>query len=333
MALHLLALVLAPAQLSAVVEMPGTGALAIASLHPANGTVDKVHAPFATPGGGLSSSCNAAFDGERYFKATTSQMLTVDALTGKTLHAVTLTGGPPRYGSETFLAGPDADGLLYSAEPLSYTSFTIFSWNVTSGVVTEVATLPKKQLDGIGVCAAAVAGQRLVFMLADALVAFDLVGRKNVTRLTDRFYAPLAPDPSHPGSVLALTVGPASIDSAARETSFLTRVELATGTATTLFAFNATYYHRLCKCKLPIRPQDQADLAVSSDGRSAWAVLSYNEKPGPHGSLLARGSFAFDVGATKANLVGEAFAWDDQSPSPRIAVMRWVTKGSEGELA
>ena len=73
-------------------------------------------------------------------------------------------------------------------------------------------------------------------------------------------------------------------------TSALVRVDLATGAKTELFKWNSTFYKKLCRCSLPIRAQDQADLTVSVDGRTVWVVLSYNDKPNSkHESLISRG--------------------------------------------
>jgi hypothetical protein len=67
----------------------------------------------------------------------------------------------PEHGSETFLAGPSSAGLFYTAVPLTQTSYSILSYNVTSGEVASVSTQPKGQMDGLGVCVG--------FMLDDAL--------------------------------------------------------------------------------------------------------------------------------------------------------------------
>ena len=314
--------------LSALVSV-NSSSLSIASLHQENGTVSRILPPFSASGGGLSGECNAGFDGLRYYKNTADGYLhTVYAPTGHVMGKVALRNHPGKPGTETFLAGPDAEGNLWFAEPLEYTSYSIFKIDSITGVVTEVATLPKQQLDGIGVCVGAIAGNKLLYIVADTLVSFDLTSH-NVTEISKGFYAPLALDPSHAGHILALHMGPAvqepGAPEAPKKTAMLTRVDLSTGVATTLYTFDAAYYHHLCKCKLPIRPQDQADLAVSSDGTRAWAVLSYNEKPVPtKGSLLARGSFAFNVSESGASLVGHAFAWDDESANARLGVMRWV---------
>ena len=52
-----------------------------------------------------------------------------------------------------------------------------------------------------------------------------------------------------------------------------------------------------CSC----RPQDQADLAVSNDGTTAWVVLSYNDKPNDkHASLITRAMFVLAVSPVRA---------------------------------
>ena len=194
--------------LSALVSV-NSSSLSIASLHQENGTVSRILPPFSASGGGLSGECNAGFDGLRYYKNTADGYLhTVYAPTGHVMGKVALRNHPGKPGTETFLAGPDAEGNLWFAEPLEYTSYSIFKIDSITGIVTEVATLPKQQLDGIGVCVGAIAGNKLLYIVADTLVSFDLTSH-NVTEISKGFYAPLTLDPSHAGHILALHMGPA----------------------------------------------------------------------------------------------------------------------------
>ena len=86
------------------------------------------------------------------------------------------------------------------------------------------------------------------------------------------------------------------------------------------------YYRHLCHCSLPVRAQDQADLAVSGNGRHVWTVLSYNDKPVHHESLITRGAFVFDISGDTATLSSNVVAWKEKLPgfprpddsSPRI---------------
>lgn len=116
--------------------------------------------------------------------------------------------------------------------------------------------------------------------------------------MTTFFTAPTANDPLNKNSIFAIiedgapTPSSSSSSSAAaaaaaaaaevggvvttESTSVLARVDLITGQKTVLYKWNSTVYRHLCHCSLPIRPQDQADLAVSADGKTVWVVLSYN---------------------------------------------------------
>lgn len=198
------------------------------------------------------------------------KLLTVSAVTGAVTKTSVLTGTvSPEPGTETFMAGPDVTGLLYTAAPLSYTSYTIFSYDPAAGVVRAVATVPKGELDGIGVCVGFVHRSGLFYIVNEGLVRFDL-GTHTVTNVTDFFPAPVAFDPANPGSLIAVTEArPKHRDGSAAvgyPSSALVRVDLETGVKSELYVWNSTFYKRLCHCGLPVRPQDQADIAVSSDG-------------------------------------------------------------------
>ena len=87
------------------------------------------------------------------------------------------------------------------------------------------------------------------------------------------------------------------------------------------------YFQHLCHCSLPIRPQDQADLTVSADGKTVWVVLSYNDKPNQHHeSLLTAGMFVLSVGETSAELLSTAEAWseNDAVKRPHIGAMEYL---------
>ena len=300
--------------------------LAVALLHPENGTVKSTFPPFGTLAGGISGQCNAAFDpkaGWFYKVSGDGVLLTIDPRAGgQVVNKVTLSGGPDsNKGGETFLAGPDAEGLLYTAVPLSYTTYNILSYNTTSGQVKSVSTQPKGRMDGLGVCVGFVLDGALYYVFKDDLVKFDLV-RKKVTTSIKAFPAPVAVDPAHPGSVLAITDGH-------KGNTSLSRFDLGSGVATELYTFNSTYYEHLCHCHLPLRAQDQADLAISADGKTAWTVLSYNDKPTHHESLITRGVFVLSVGDHSASLTSSAVAWKEKLPgfprpgdsNPRIGNM------------
>lgn len=140
--------------------------MAVATLHPENGTVNALFPSFGAPGGGMSGDCNAAFTQggsarvPTFFKivptgapgSNAGSLLAISAVDGKILKNLSLTGEtlPPAPGTETFLAGPDANGMLYTAAPLAYTSYTVFSYDTASGLVKQLATVPKDQMDGIG---------------------------------------------------------------------------------------------------------------------------------------------------------------------------------------
>jgi hypothetical protein len=279
-------------ELTAIVELtppppppgspPQVGELAVAQLFVSNGTVAKHYPPFGKSGGGMTGACNAGFDPvlEVWHKTTSDgKILTVDARLGEVVLSVDMQGGPQRStGAETFLAGPDAAGLFYSAEPLTRTSYTILSYNVTSGAVEAVATLPKGDMAGIGVCVGFVVDSGLLYIYDNGLVRFDLVNHTVSPAIKD-FVAPIRADPAHPGTFLGVSTreGSGPDDVGGPQVTALSRYELSGLSSSAdppapkeIFVFNETYYHKLCHCTLPIRPQDQADMDISTDGSTVY---------------------------------------------------------------
>ena len=313
---------------------PGPAQLAVASLFAGNGTVASVEQPFGKPadwaGGGMSGACNAGFDAaqEVWHKTTADgHILTVSARTGDTLWSAAMSGGPQRStGGETFLAGPDSRGLFYSAEPLARTSYSVLSYNVSSGAVALVSQQPKGEMDGIGVCVGFVdsATDSLYYIVAESLAKMDLK-TANVTQALAAFVAPVRLDPSRPGTVLGVTTQDGGPDQA--QVTALSRFDLGAADAapTVLYTFNETYYHKLCHCSLPLRPQDQADMDVTADGKTVYVVMSYNDKPTHHESLITRGLFVLDVseGGASATLRSHDVAWKQGAgvAEPHIASM------------
>ena len=310
--------------------------LATAVLYPSNGTVSTVHMPPFTVATGLSGGCATGWMPTKnaYVKATAAgTIMTIDALSGKILSNVTMTGYPaqglPDMGGETLFAGPDAAGLYYSAEPYSYTSYTILSFNPASGVVKSVITLPKGQMAGIGICVGFVEGGGLFYVLGNGLIRFDLTTHTTAPVGDGKLFdAPAKLDPSHPGHIIATAEMPFNDTNAMNggQTTGLVRLDLKTGETTTLFKWNATYYQKLCKCGLPIRPQDQSDLAISADGKTVFVVLSYNDRPQKHESLIARGIFVLNIEGDTATLLSSAEAWGegDVVKRPELEMMAVV---------
>ena len=253
-------------------------------------------------------------------------MLTVEASSGAVLHKVKLVGGPSReIGAETFLAGPDANGLLYSCEPLEQTHYSVLSYNTSSGEVNVVATPSKEQLAGIGVCIGFVdkKGNALYYTYKDGLVQMDLTTH-NITPVASKiFIAPIRPDPTRPGTALGI-ISRDDSDNPGTVVTALSRLDLQSGNTTDLYVFNSSYYHHLCHCTLPLRAQDQADISISSDGKTVYVALSFNDKPVQHESLVTTGIFVMEIGAdgNSASLVSEVVGWKQGNRStPRIVAM------------
>lgn len=217
---------------------PPAPPLAVSLLHPENGTVKSTFPSFGTLAGGIAGECNAAFDattGWFYKVSDKGELLTIDPRSaGQVVNRVQLTGGPDsNKGSETFLAGPDANGLLYTAVPLSYTTFNILSYNISSGEVTSISTQPKGNMDGLGICVGFMVDQDLYFVFKDDLVKYDTVKGGNVSVAIKEFPAPVALDPAQKGTVLAITEDH-------KGNTTLSRFDLSSGAATSLYTFNAT---------------------------------------------------------------------------------------------
>ena len=240
---------------------------------------------------------------------TGGDLLSIDMRTGKIKSNVSLTQGiHPSFGAYN-----EADQRMYSVVPYSYTEYGVFAYDPATGNVTQAATFPKEQLDGIGVCIGQVIKSRyLVYMFSsgasgDNLVVLDLTTLKIVNQVPG-FFGPIAVDPLFPDKLLAIQnvknnggVAVVSVDPLTNRTATLLRVP-----STTLGR--------------DLRAQDQAAFAVDAvHGTDAWFVASYNVKNGS----LARGMFKASLAKDRSSgtaggsrLVSQQEAWGDADGKP-----------------
>jgi len=237
-------------------------------------------------------------------------LLTIDIETCVVLRNKTMTGTPHHPPS---LAYSEATGLSYGVIPYSYTEYGIFSYDAESGEVSQLNTMKKGTMDGIGNCIGGVLewNNRTVlwYQLSQGhthtMVFVDLHTLQEVQRVPGFFIT--VKDPNAPHSLLGLL----NTEPGVR----LVRLSPATNRTTTLFSMNAT------SLGSDLRAQDQASLAINDQGSRVWFAASYNTPSGE----LDRGVFTLELHSDSATLLSEAklFGQPDQKTTV-IGRLDWV---------
>lgn len=207
-------------------------------------------------------------------------LLSIDIDTGKVVSNITMVGTPHHPPS---LAFSERTGLAYGVVPYAYTEYGIFSYNLRSGAVTQLNTMKKGSMDGIGNCIGGVLelnGTSLLWYQRSeghnhTLLFVDLSTMQEVQRIPG-FYM-TAEDPSQPGTLLGLTNTEPGVA--------LVRLSPMANTSTTLFSLRTTTLGS------DLRAQDQASLAVDDAGTTVWFAASYNTASGK----LYRGIFTLGL--------------------------------------
>jgi hypothetical protein len=233
--------------------------------------------------------CNAAFDNSRgpgvWYKTTnSSDILTIDAGTGRLLRSVPMNG---EVGHPTFGSFNRKDGKVYTVIPYSYNEAGVFSVDPISGESRKLFSFAKASTDGIGICVGRVwnDGAHLIFQMSsdkDNMMVMDLQSGKIVNRV-EGFFAMHVQDPLNKERLLAIQNMHPGIK--------LVSLDPLTGDSVDLFSMNTTTLGSdLCA-------QDQAGFAVDTSGQILWFLASYNDEAGD----LYRGVFELELATDRSS--------------------------------